>query len=198
MNLMEIHIKDTHEEAEVAVFENWPKDQMKSNNNRLAELPGFPKFGDKEYFFLFDQGQTSYWDNDLWPFLKDYVQRKVFNLYVVLFCSYENIGPFDPSRMPTPLAFNAEVTLDRTTTRTSKSYGLRLDEEEFRDVLKRQGPKLHVADDLRDFMYNFAQGHVGHTRAFADFLVKQVMNSQCSASLVLTYFIAREIHAGWP
>ncbi|KAG8777111.1 hypothetical protein FRC15_011526 [Serendipita sp. 397] len=172
LDLLHAHILETCKDADIIIHRSWPESKLKSRDDRLeVELPGYPSFKDKDRFFLFDEGQTSYWDTELWQCFKDTVQRKLGLIYVIIFCSHGNENVRDPN-IPTPLGFDAKVTLERVENGASKSYGLRLDEGEFRDVLGRQR-KLHVADDLCNFIYEFTRGHVGHTMAFTDFLVKK-------------------------
>jgi hypothetical protein len=175
MELLHAHIVKEHPDAQVFIHEAWPENLMKENTKRIAEnLPGYPSFENGERYFLFDEGQTTYWDAFLWKVLKDKFQSSSSPVYAILFCSYGN-EDVSLDQKVTPLDFgNARVTLRRTNRSLSKPCGLLLDKEEFCDVITRRRPKLCLADDLRDFIYAFTQGHVGATVAVVTFLLKKV------------------------
>ena len=130
-----------------------------------------------ERYFLFDEGQSTYWDWTLWVEFKDSIQASNKPVYAILFCSYgnEDVRSYgNEEDRPTPLVFGeAIVTLDREDKGVSKSCGLLLDEEEFCDVVQRT-KKLRLADDLRKFVYSFTRGHAGATVAVTGFLLKKV------------------------
>ncbi len=128
---------------------------------------------------------------------QELVQNKFGPVYVVVFCNHGNEYVCDPT-VPTPLRFDAKVLLERVNIGPSKSYGLLLDEKEFNEVIERQKPKLSITKDLRDFIYEFTRGHVGHTLAVVDFLVQNVPNYQYSGNLIPIHFIERGHHAQWP
>ncbi|CAG8731944.1 14157_t:CDS:2, partial [Acaulospora colombiana] len=171
--LLRAHIVQVDKKANVFVYKNWPQNELESDEYRVeTRLPEYPGFDDNKQFLLFDEGQQSYWDTRLWKFFKDEVQRREAPIYAIIFCSYGNENLSD-RRILTPVGFDAKVTLERVQIGDSKSYGLLLHEKEFDEVLERQKPKLYVASDLRDFIYKFTRGHVGHTLAVVDFLVKK-------------------------
>jgi hypothetical protein len=131
-------------------------------------LPGYPSIADAERYFLFDEGQTTYWDRTLWVSFKDYIEP-FKGAYAILFCNYGNEAEPGPNRR-TPLDLTgARVTLGRVHQDGSKSIGLLLDKPEFCDVIKRL-PTLRLTDDLRDFVYNFTGGHIGAILAVTTFL----------------------------
>ena len=183
MHLLHRRILKKYPEAEVIILKNWPKEQLQpmSQQQRLEEfLPGYPSFTDKERFFLFDEGQTTYWDTTLWAIFKDEFQsirkpeepRKL--VYAILFCSHGNEN-VNSDGEPTPVVLSgARVTLKRADLGVSKPCGLLLDNEEYLQLIRLRKGKLLLADDLRNFVYEFTQGHVGAIVAIIEFLVKQV------------------------
>jgi hypothetical protein len=195
MHLLHAHILKSRKDPKVYIYRNWPQTELGSQDSevRLAKkLPGYPSFDDKERFFLFDEGHTTYWDKGLWLAFKDrirYLQRPV---YVIVFCTYGNEETRDHN-FPIPPYLIARMTLDCVTldNRAPRSYGLRLSKDEFKDVLDLRRQKVLIDDKLSDFIYKFTRGHVGHTLAVMDFLVKKVPNSQQSGNLMLIRFVAR-------
>jgi hypothetical protein len=177
MYLLHARIIEKHPKAEVIIIKDWPKQQLELMNDEMRmmeNLPGYPSFADKERYFLFDEGQTTYWDSTLWVVFKDSIQSGINPVYAILFCSYGKQNVIEPY-MPMPLSLRgAMVTLDRVDFGGSKPCGLLLDEEEFRDVIDRQAGKLLLAEDLRNFVYHFTRGHVGATLAVIQFLLKKV------------------------
>lgn len=177
LRLLQAHIEQCRKGAEVYVHSHWPQHQLEGWKDRLREkLPGYPNFSDKERFFLFDEGQTSYWDQGLWLTLRNTIQEFPNPCYAIVFCSYGNESVHEPN-LPAPPGFHVKVRLDRVDVDRSKSHGLRLDREEFSQVLGLQKPKLLITDDLSNFVYEFAGGHVGHTLAVVDFLIKEKKDS---------------------
>jgi hypothetical protein len=174
MYLLDAYIMQRDPEAQVFILPTWPKEEMKEKKERLAEyLPGYPFFQNMKRYFLFDEGQSTYWDARLWTAFKNTIQgsSETASVYAILFCSYGNEDVTDGT---TPLDFGlGKVTLNRANPGLSEPCGLLLDEEEFADVIRRR-PKLRLADDLRDFVYSFTRGHVGAAVAVLDFLLKKV------------------------
>jgi hypothetical protein len=177
MNLLHARIVEKHPKAEVIIIKDWPEQQLGSTTEekRMRQnLPGYPSFTDRERYFLFDEGHTTYWDSTLWVVFKDCIQSRSIPVYAILFCSYGNGTAIYPD-LPTPLALSgARVILDRTDLGGSKPCGLLLDEEEFRSVIDHQMRRLLLAEDLRDFVYHFTRGHAGATVAVIQFLLKKV------------------------
>jgi hypothetical protein len=175
MYLLHAHIVKERPNATVFIQNDWPIESLKSmdDNDRVkTALPGYPSFNDGERYFLFDEGQTTYWDTTLWVAFKDNIQSLQNLTYVILFCRYGNDGEFDP-QMPMPLALTkARVTLNRVHGDESKPFGLLLDKSEFCDVIERSS-KLRLMDDLCDFIYCFTRGHVGATLAVTRFLLEK-------------------------
>jgi hypothetical protein len=178
MYLLRARIVKERPNAKVFIHKNWPRELLKTikDNDRLKEyLPGYPSFDDEERYFLFDEGQTTYWDTSLWLAFKDNIQSLKNPVYAILFCSYGNESLYDPLK-PTPPALNgAKVTLNRIHRAGSTPFGLLLDKPEFCDVIERSS-KLRLTDDLRDFIYRFTRGHVGATVAVSLFLLKKGAN----------------------
>jgi len=180
MYLLHALILETRPNAEVFIRKEWPKELLgqRSTEESLAEaLPGYPSFADRERYFLFDEGQTTYWDTTLWVAFKDTIQSTNQPVYAILFCSYgnENVSDF---KLSTPLVFgDARVTLNRIDKGLSEPCGLLLNEKEFDNILTRR-PGLRLAGDLRDFVYCFTRGHVGATVAVVEFLLKKVQTCE--------------------
>ncbi|KAG8808282.1 hypothetical protein FRC18_005119 [Serendipita sp. 400] len=92
MHLLHARIVNEDHNAKVYIYKHWPQNTMESieGEERVRHyLPGYPQFQGLKTYFLFDEGQTSYWDDDLWLAFKDYIQSKQSKLvFVILFCSY--------------------------------------------------------------------------------------------------------------
>ncbi|KAG8841762.1 hypothetical protein FRB91_004704, partial [Serendipita sp. 411] len=180
MHLLHARIVNEDHNAKVYIYKHWPQNTMESieGEERVRHyLPGYPQFQGLKTYFLFDEGQTSYWDDDLWLAFKDYIQSKQSKLvFVILFCSYGDRRVRPQEVKPTPLEFGpGKVTLQRTLRKDSEPLGLLLDKEEYKDVINRQAPKLLVTDDLQDLIYNLTNGHVGSVLAVVEFLLSKVM-----------------------
>ena len=171
MLLLHAHIVKKRPNAKVHIFKDWPQkplEEMMGNDRMIRLLPGYPFFEDAERFFLFDEGQTTYWDRTLWVTFKDNI-KGLTGAYAILFCGYGNEVESNPD-VPTPLKLTgARVTLGRVHQDGSKSFGLLLDKPEFCDVIERLST-LRLTDDLRDFVYNFTGGHIGAILAVTTFL----------------------------
>jgi hypothetical protein len=86
MYLLHARIVKERPDAQVFLHKAWPQKSMKESTGRLAEhLLGFPSFENGERYFLFDEGQTTYWDDILWAELKDSFQSsEVRNEWVII------------------------------------------------------------------------------------------------------------------
>lgn len=181
MHLLHARILEEIPEADVYIFPNWPEETLPTEPKKRMEkcLPGFPLFKGRQRYFLFDEGQTSYWDDRLWLLFKNSfaVDDPERSAFAIIFCSYGN-GPVRTGGKPAPPSFGSDrVTLNRTSRRGSKPFGLLLDKEEYDDVIKRQAPKLCISDDLRDFVYHLTSGHIGSVLGVVDFLLSMVIFS---------------------
>ncbi|PVG04758.1 hypothetical protein CPB86DRAFT_15952 [Serendipita vermifera] len=184
MHLLHARIKHKYPNAHTHIFKNWPSanyGKLEWEQRMQQYLPGWPTFQDCRRYFLFDEGQSSYWDENLWIIFKDYIQAagRSNEAFVILFCSYGNESVRDPEQKSTPLEFGeAKVALSRTLNSSvpsgSKPFGLLLDREECYDVIGRRGPKLLITKDLQDFIYELTSGHVGCVLTVIDFLVVKV------------------------
>jgi hypothetical protein len=177
MQLLHAHIVKARPNAKVHIYKDWDQkslEDMMGDERMIEFLPGYPSFNDAERFFLFDEGQTTYWDRTLWVTFKDNI-KGLTGAYAILFCSYGNEVDSKPGE-PIRLSLNgARVTLGRVHQDGSKSFGLLLDKPEFCDVIKRLST-LRLMDDLRDFVYNFTGGHIGAILAVTTFLRIQGVN----------------------
>jgi hypothetical protein len=168
-------------EAQISIQAAWPKGSLKENEERVADkLPGYPSFENGKRYFMFNSGQTTYWDPLLWVALKNTIQGASENIsvYAILFCRY-GIEDINDGALYAPIHFGlGKVTLERVDRGLPKPCGLLLDEVEFLDIICRR-PNLRLADDLRNFVYGFTRGHVGATLAVFDFLLKKVPTYKC-------------------
>ena len=128
-----------------------------------TEVQGVDERMEKTYI-LFDNGQDTYWDTELWEFFfKDHQQRR--NGYrIILFCSYGSASKriidygHGTSCVVRP---RAHVSLRRTIVATDcEPVGLLLKREEFDDVVDRSAVVL-LGPDLQDFIFDSTDGHVG-------------------------------------
>ena len=176
MRLLHARILKVVPDAQVFIEITWPNQTLKQNEERFAEkLPGYPAFEGETRYFLFDDGQDTYWDPHLWAAFKNTIQesRKDVHVYAILFCTYGNDDVIDDA-LHTSISFGrGKVTLDRSDKGLSKPCGLLLDEGEFLDLIRRR-QNLHLSADLRNFVYSFTRGHVGAIVAVVEFLLKKV------------------------
>jgi hypothetical protein len=183
MHLLHQRILEECPEAAVTILTNWPREKLEpmDEESRMVEkVPGYPSFDDNDRYFLFDEGQSTYWDTTLWVAFKDRFQvirdpkPPLKSVYAILFCSYGNETVSTRERT-TPLDLSgAVVTLERTNLGVSEPCGLLLDKEEFSQLIQRKQGKLLLADDLSAFVYDFTRGHVGAIVAVIQFLLKKV------------------------
>jgi len=159
-------------EAVVHVVSSWLKETpVTTLASRLsARLPGVATEAQgvdarmEKTYILFDNGQDTYWDTEIWEnFFKDHQQRR--NGYrIILFCSYgsasKRIVNYDHGT-PGIIRPRARVSLRRTTVAADyEPVGLLLNREEFNDVVDRSAVVL-LSPDLQDFIFDSTDGHVG-------------------------------------
>ncbi len=146
-----------------------------------AEVEGVDERMEKTYI-LFDNGQDTYWDTELWEnFFKDHQQRR--NGYrIILFCSYgsasKRIVDYNSDHgTPGVVRPRARVSLRRTTVASDcEPVGLLLNREEFDDVVDRSAVVL-LGPDLQDFIFDSTDGHVGAVMSMLEALSSLVSAS---------------------
>ena len=169
--------------AVVRVIWSWPKDEAPTTYDaRLStRFPGLADQGEENIektYILFDNGQDTYWDMELWEnFFKDHQQRRN-GFRIILFCSYGSAS----KRMlnyqygtPGVAQPTARISL-RPNTLLSEPVGLLLNREEFDDVVKRSAEVL-LDSDLQDFIFESTDGHVGAVTGLLEVLSKLVSSS---------------------
>jgi len=192
LKLLRKHILNVDPSAVVRVTWSWLKDKAPTNYDaRLsAQLPGIAdqeeEITEKTYI-LFDNGQDTYWDTELWEnFFKDHQQRR--NGYrIVLFCSYGSAGKriLDYQHgTPGVVRPTARISLRPNTILSDhEPVGLLLNREEFDDVVGRSAEVL-LDPALQDFIFETTGGHVGAVTAVLEALSTLVSSSDSSHGLV--------------
>lgn len=170
-------------DAQVFVIEEWPRQEF-------SGLPLFKRFQiaigrsqfktshfsgikmSEKHFYLFDDAQATYWDVELVNRLKNDFQPPIGpRPHAILFYSHGD-GTLG-SQMYSPFSFGGgTIGLNRVA-----GLGLSLDEDEFRDVIRRFEEKVLLDDDLTTCMYHLTSGHVGALRAVLRYFMKTVRNS---------------------
>jgi len=170
MRLLHAHILEQDLEASVYASHIWPPRGHQSDTSLdlclRAVDPAYPRANGLT-FLLFDEGQDTYGDVDLWnTFLKS-VGDGSFSLYrVILFCSYGS-----PSSRPVSYQIGVPPIL-RDTARiymwsTETSIRMLLNRKEFDEVVSRFHRPLNLHPDLADLIFDWTVGHAG---AVADLL----------------------------
>lgn len=161
MYLLHAHILKKRSNAQMFTNSDWSKTIMKpmtTMERRDWGLPGYPFFADRERYFMFHKGQTTY-STGTRPFGR--YSEIIFNSptrpYMSLSQFWKRIFIRSWIVNATRPCGDPRVTLDRTNRGLSAPRGILLDEEEFHDVVSRR-PKPHLTDDLPDFVYRFTRG----------------------------------------
>jgi hypothetical protein len=172
------------EDAMVHVISYWfdvdqtPKSQYK--HRLTSRVPGLLDQSHEivsKTFILFDNGQDTYWDEQLWEnFFKDHQQRP--NGYrIILFSSYGS-----PTKRPVKYAHGtpplvpprARISLQRQNHPSiGEPVGLLLTREEFDDVVEH-ADKVILDPHLQDFIFESTDGHVGAVICILEALSFQV------------------------
>ena len=128
-------------------------------------------------FILFDNGQDTYWDAQLWEhFFKDHQQRQ--NGYrIILFSTYGS-----PTKRPVKYAHGTpplvpprvRISLQRQNHFSiGEPVGLLLTREEFGEVVEH-ADKVILDPHLHDFIFESTNGHVGAVICILEVLSFQV------------------------
>ena len=184
LKLLRNFILEEEEGAKVHVISYWfdvdhtPKSQYK--DRLTSRVPGLL---DQSYemtsktFILFDNGQDTYWDAQLWEhFFKDHQQRQ--NGYrIILFSTYGS-----PTKRPVKYAHGTpplvpprvRISLQRQNHFSiGEPVGLLLTREEFGKVVEH-ADKVILDPHLHDFIFESTNGHVGAVICILEVLSFQV------------------------
>jgi len=175
----------------VCVVWSWLKDVPPTTyNSRLsARLPGIAVQGeddsDENTYILFDNGQDTYWDTELWEiFFKDH-QQQLNGYKIILFCSYgsasKRMVDYDHGTLGV-VRPSARISLRYHTALNHDPVGLLLNQEEFDDVVKRSEGLVLLGPDLQNFIFDSTDGHVGAVMSVLEAL-STLVSSCNSASL---------------
>lgn len=174
MKLLWKYITQEHPEDRVSIIKSWPIRPHSSLSERFqAQLSGFP---DEEipgiHYLLFDEGQSTYWDETLWVIFKDEVQDPAAGMKrprVVLFCSCDNKKFMSRFRsIPPQIPEDARVTLKGT---GPSQLRLLLNRNDFNDIVACYPKPIQFDAGLLDFIYDFTGGHVGAIQVTLDFIM---------------------------
>lgn len=182
-------------DAQVFIINSWPRGELgrlpfleerfraaiSHSTFKSSKFSGLKQ--SEKVFYLFDSGQSTYWDQELVNFLKNNCQSLAFDRrpHAILFCRYGG----EPLGAPIGMRFSfgaATIGMNRVTGRID--LGLSLDKDEFRDVVLRFQKGFLLDAELTTFMYHFTAGHVGALIAILDFLLKTVRNNGISDKIV--------------
>jgi len=150
----------------------WPKrPETDLKERKKKQIKTFPFTDRANTYLLFDNGQNTYWDGELWEyFFKDDIVLRGRGPFVILFCSYGS-----PTSRPVHYDCGTPLTLVRCARMTLRAdtchhadhgpIGLLLSRPEFEEVIYRfKGPycvAVCLDDDLRELLFDWTLGHVG-------------------------------------
>lgn len=197
MNLLHAYILSQEPAAVVEVIISWQKPQGSTTlEERLRErIKALPSTRPANTYLLWDNGQDTYWDGELWEQLfKTRVQGREGPL-VVLFCSYGS-----PTYRPvtydhgTPLILgrSARISLrpDTGQLQNHTPVGLLLSRLEFQEVVERFRGGDHTAprldSDLQDMLFDWTLGHVGAVIDLLVLLTRKVHTLTCFSNTART------------
>jgi hypothetical protein len=147
---------------------HWPIDDVRASGGYLSYLQQEYNWNhtddDEETVFVFDEGQTSYWDTNLWnQFLKSI--HGYDNRWAIIFACYGSpTTSMDPIITPIHFADTQRITLRAVPQQDGlPSVGLFLSREEFEDLVQKMYPKqlYHFHSSVFEAIYNLTVGHVG-------------------------------------
>jgi hypothetical protein len=137
---------------------------------------------------LFDEGQDTYRDHDLWNHFFKQI-RSMGNMHVVLFCCYGSsssqiVAPthgsniIEPPDSGTPDVFAEQQRLSLLPT-TDTPLGLFMSDCEFEEFLRRYPHPLNIADDVKREILKWSAGHVGGIEYLLD-SIRRGVRFHCS------------------
>ncbi|KAG8822700.1 hypothetical protein FRC17_009488 [Serendipita sp. 399] len=179
LNLLHHAILERRPTARVFVINGWLKGDEASVEYRwLKRIDEWDGYRESDYY-LIDEGQTSYWDQDLWKDFKDAFQNQSFadRPHVVLFCSYNEelrvLHGYIPLEFGDGKLALARRTQPPDSMQDRTPVGLLLDWDEYLGVLNRfEEKRFLLDDDLKKFIFDFTAGHVGAVKAMFRYMVK--------------------------
>ena len=171
MKLLHYHINKSNPNATIHVFKKWDKPQMERELQETLGIAG-ADYGD--HYFLFDDGQATYWDDELWTWFKDTCQTGQ-QFWAILFSVYDRPRLVDNLYTPPVIPSHAKVSfMRRTKTSGTDPIGLSLSKEEYEEVYTNHDKKLNCDDELRDRIYLLTAGHVGSVKTMFHFVWTKV------------------------
>jgi len=173
LKLLHHHILTNHPNAKIHIFRSWKARNLQDVS--FEKRIGLPKpyRPDCERYFLFDDGQYCYWDDELLNWFKDVCQvQGTPKFRAILFCShdsYQNPGE------GTPPVFQCKLRDERVTRIPGgDQIGLKLDKDEYQDVYRNHENTLTCEEALYDQIYTYADGHVASIKAIFYYLTTKV------------------------
>ncbi len=152
-------------------------------------IPEWDNRGNSKCYFLFDEAQESYWDQQLWNTIFKATSDHATNYRIILFCSYGS-----PSRFPndyrlrggTPfvLCRDARISLQLP---PGSQVGLLLTRVEYQGVLENFEQKILFDEDLETAIYEWTGGHVGAVVSVLLFISKHVRRPLLAVDPFLLY-----------
>ena len=155
-----------------------------------GNVRGFPSYPSN--LFIFDEGQDTYHDLDLWNFFFKGI-RSMGNMYVALFCCYGSSSSqiaapthgntthiIQPPESGTLDVFSEFQRLSLLPT-TDTPLGLFMSPGEFEDLLSRYPHPLNLADDVKREILKWSAGHIGGIEYLLDSIRREV-SFHCSVS----------------
>jgi len=172
LRLFHYHIHTHHPAAKIHIFRSW-----KSRN--LEDLSFEKRIGlrkpyepDRVRYFLFDDGESCYWDDLLWNWFKDVCQVRGTRFRAILFCSHDS---FKNPGLGTLPVVQCKVRLERVTrTPGGDQIGLKLDKDEYEEVYRKHEDSLSCDEAMRDQIYTYTGGDVASVKAIFYYLTTKV------------------------
>ncbi len=193
MNLIYEHATANLPHLSLHMFRGWPMNlSFTESQNYLEEVLGFAReelFEARNTIVFIDDAQSTYYDEELWSFLK---MLDSDGASFILFCSYGSPGP-EPVEMksgtPPSLGPLQRISLQwKENPSKDPPVGLLLLKDEADDLISRfctrNANKPAFSSELSDHLYKISGGHAG---ALAG-LVETVANDRASTPLTVTYF----------
>jgi len=172
LKLLHHHIHTHHPAAKIHIFGSWKERSLK--DLPFEKRIGLPKpyEPDRERYFLFDDGQYCYWDDNLWNWFKDVCQVPGTGFRAILFCSHDSFQNPGEGTLP---VLQCKVRDERVTrTPGGDQIGLKLDKDEYQDVYRNHEKALLCDEALCDQIYTYADGHVASIKAIFYYLTTKV------------------------
>ena len=173
LNLLHDHIHTHHPDAKIHIFRSWKARTLErlSFEKRIGLRKPYNR--DRERYFLFDDGQYSYWDDELLNWFKDVCQVPGTPKFrAILFCSHDSYP--NPGEGAPPV-FQCKVRDERVTgIPGGDQIGLKLDKDEYQDVYRSHEKTLSCDSALRGQIYAYAGGHVASIKAIFYYLTTKV------------------------